>query len=113
MSKYKFKITVIGDGFVGKTSLISKFTQGNFQEDYIQTIGAQFSEYVKDLVGKSTYMDQTSGAINYSINNLVSRSIKIRRKYKELESTILRINNYITVYTNLQADLSTLTSRLT
>ena len=51
MSKYKFKITVIGDGFVGKTSLISKFTQGNFQEDYIQTIGAQFSEYVKDIEG--------------------------------------------------------------
>jgi small GTP-binding protein len=46
MSKFKFKITVIGDGFVGKTSLISKFTQGNFQEEYIKTIGAQFSEYI-------------------------------------------------------------------
>jgi len=51
MSKFKFKITVIGDGFVGKTSLIRKFTQGNFQEDYIQTIGAQFSEYTEDIEG--------------------------------------------------------------
>ncbi len=51
MNKFKFKITVIGDGFVGKTSLISKFTQGNFQEDYIQTIGAQFSEYIEEMEG--------------------------------------------------------------
>ncbi len=48
MSKFKFKITVIGDGFVGKTSLIRKFTQGSFQEEYIKTIGAQFSEYIED-----------------------------------------------------------------
>ena len=51
MSKFKFKITVIGDGFVGKTSLIRKFTQGDFQEDYIKTIGAQFSEYNEELEG--------------------------------------------------------------
>ncbi len=40
-----FKIAVIGDGAVGKTSLIKRFTQGSFQNDYIQTIGAQFSVY--------------------------------------------------------------------
>ncbi len=51
MSKFKIKITVIGDGFVGKTSLISKFTQGNFQEEYIKTIGAQFSEYIVEREG--------------------------------------------------------------
>ncbi len=41
--KYVFKITIIGDGAVGKTTLIKKYTQGEFQEDYISTIGAQFS----------------------------------------------------------------------
>jgi small GTP-binding protein len=51
MSKFKHKITVIGDGFVGKTSLISKFTQGGFQEEYIKTIGAQFSEYIVERNG--------------------------------------------------------------
>jgi len=49
--RFTFKITVIGDGTVGKTSLISKFTQGNFQEDYIQTIGAQWSKYEEELNG--------------------------------------------------------------
>jgi Ras-related protein Rab-23 len=45
--KYKFKITVIGDGMVGKTSLIKKFTKGSFGQDYIKTIGAQFSVFDK------------------------------------------------------------------
>ncbi len=51
MNKFKFKITVIGDGFVGKTSLIKKFTQGSFQKEYIKTIGAQFSKYEEEIEG--------------------------------------------------------------
>ncbi len=41
--KYKFKIVFIGDGYVGKTSLIRRFTQKSFEKQYIKTIGAQFS----------------------------------------------------------------------
>ena len=47
--KFRFKITVIGDGRVGKTSLIKKFTQGSFKKDYVKTIGAQFSVYDKEM----------------------------------------------------------------
>jgi len=46
--KEKVKVTVIGDGGVGKTSLIQRFTQGTFQKDYIKTIGAQISNYKVD-----------------------------------------------------------------
>ncbi|MFX1592563.1 MAG: Rab family GTPase [Promethearchaeota archaeon] len=49
--KLRFKITVIGDGRVGKTSLIKKFTLGTFETDYVETIGAQFSKYDKDIKG--------------------------------------------------------------
>jgi len=49
--KFGFKITIIGDGSVGKTSLIEKFTQGSFQKEYIKTIGAQFSEYDAEISG--------------------------------------------------------------
>ncbi|MFX0105178.1 MAG: Rab family GTPase [Candidatus Hodarchaeota archaeon] len=48
-SKFTFKVTVVGDGKVGKTSLIRKFTQGSFQKEYIKTIGAQFSVYDKEI----------------------------------------------------------------
>ena len=50
-NKFTFKITVIGDGAVGKTSLITKFTQSRFQTEYIRTIGAQFFKYDKEIDG--------------------------------------------------------------
>ncbi len=43
--EFVFKICVLGDGAVGKTSLIKKFTKGTFEMDYIKTIGAQFSRF--------------------------------------------------------------------
>jgi small GTP-binding protein len=46
-SDYIFKITVIGNGGVGKTSLIRRFTQGSFNKEYIKTLGAQFSRFEK------------------------------------------------------------------
>ncbi|GAH43367.1 unnamed protein product, partial [marine sediment metagenome] len=49
--KFRFKITVIGDGAVGKTSLIQKFTNDNFKEEYIKTIGAQFSIFDRKIDG--------------------------------------------------------------
>jgi small GTP-binding protein len=52
--KYRFKITVIGDGQVGKTSLIKKFTQGSFVKDYVKTLGAQFSKFDKEINGDET-----------------------------------------------------------
>ncbi|TXT66962.1 MAG: Small GTP-binding domain protein [Promethearchaeota archaeon] len=50
---YVFKITVIGDPAVGKTSLIKKYTQGSFQKDYIKTLGAQFSKYDEEIDGEN------------------------------------------------------------
>ena len=46
---YRFKIVVVGDGAVGKTSLIKKFTKGTFERDYVKTIGAQFSKFNKKI----------------------------------------------------------------
>ncbi len=48
---YIFKIVVIGNGRVGKTSLINMFTQSSFEKEYIKTIGAQLSSYLKEIDG--------------------------------------------------------------
>ncbi|MFX0076032.1 MAG: Rab family GTPase [Candidatus Hermodarchaeota archaeon] len=49
--EYKFKITVVGDPAVGKTTLVKKYTTGSFQKDYISTLGAQFSNYEEKIEG--------------------------------------------------------------
>lgn len=38
----QYKVIVVGDGAVGKTSLINRFTQGGFAQSYKQTIGVDF-----------------------------------------------------------------------
>jgi len=49
--KFRFKIAVMGDSQVGKTSLMKKFTQGSFDEDYRKFRGAQFSKFEKEIDG--------------------------------------------------------------
>lgn len=49
---YGFKVVIIGDGAVGKTSLIKKYTQGSFQKEYIATLGTQFSKYEEEVDGE-------------------------------------------------------------
>ncbi len=44
---YIFKVPVVGDGAVGKTSLIVRFTEGTFSETYKMTIGTSFA--VKEI----------------------------------------------------------------
>ena len=38
--EFVFKITILGDAAVGKTSLINQFIEGSFQDDYKPTLGA-------------------------------------------------------------------------
>ncbi|MFX0169582.1 MAG: GTP-binding protein [Candidatus Hodarchaeota archaeon] len=51
MSKptYIFKCPVAGDGAVGKTSLIVRYTQGTFTDTYKMTIGTSFAVKTVDL----------------------------------------------------------------
>ncbi|MFX0018566.1 MAG: Rab family GTPase [Promethearchaeota archaeon] len=51
MAEIKFKIVVVGDAAVGKTSLIRKYTKGAFEEDYIATLGAQFTQHEELIDG--------------------------------------------------------------
>eukprot|EP01107_Rhizomastix_libera_P003009 TRINITY_DN1528_c0_g1_i1.p1 TRINITY_DN1528_c0_g1~~TRINITY_DN1528_c0_g1_i1.p1 ORF type:complete len:200 (-),score=52.74 TRINITY_DN1528_c0_g1_i1:155-754(-) len=38
------KIAMVGDSQIGKTSLMVKYVEGSFDEDYIQTLGVNFME---------------------------------------------------------------------
>jgi small GTP-binding protein len=45
--QYVLKVCVVGDGAVGKTSLIIRYTEGHFRESYLMTVGTSFA--VKEL----------------------------------------------------------------
>ncbi|GAB4306451.1 MAG: Rab family GTPase [Promethearchaeota archaeon] len=45
----KYKVLVVGDPMVGKTSLIRKYTEDKFQEDYIPTIGVNLCKHTLRL----------------------------------------------------------------
>lgn len=50
--KLAFKVCVFGDGGVGKTTLIRRFSTGVFEEDLKMTIGADFSVKNVKVEGK-------------------------------------------------------------
>ncbi len=43
---YKFKIIIVGDAGVGKTSLILRYTNNAFRRNYVPTLGVQVSDKV-------------------------------------------------------------------
>lgn len=51
--KVAFKLCIFGDGGVGKTTLIRRFSNGVFEENILMTIGADFSVKNIDLGGRT------------------------------------------------------------
>ena len=47
-----FKLLLIGDSGVGKTCLIIRFAEDNFNNTYISTIGIDFKIHTVDIEGK-------------------------------------------------------------
>lgn len=77
--KLKFKICVLGDPSVGKTSLIHHFTEGFFRESYLATIGVGF-------LTKTLEVDRPDGRkskVTLQIWDVGGQSIfsRIRTKY--------------------------------
>ena len=44
-----YKICVVGDGGVGKTSMVLRYTEDTFKENYLMTIGSNFATKAIDL----------------------------------------------------------------
>lgn len=49
---YLFKIILVGDRAVGKSSIIERFTTGKFQEEYKFNIGVDFTLQTLQIDGK-------------------------------------------------------------
>ncbi len=51
---YFLKISLLGDGAVGKTSLRERFMGRGFRSEHMMTIGADFASYEKQISGYKT-----------------------------------------------------------
>jgi len=45
------KIAMLGDSQAGKTALMSKYVEGTYDDDYLQTLGVNFMDKIIDLQG--------------------------------------------------------------
>ena len=66
--QFTYKVVIVGDAAVGKTSLILKYTKGTFNEEYIMTLGAQLSKFQDVVEGnevKLVFWD-IAGQTNFS-----------------------------------------------
>jgi small GTP-binding protein len=106
--EYKFKITVIGDPAVGKTTLVKKYTTGSFQKDYISTLGAQFSNYeeiiegkqiklfIWDIAGQETFEIMRRKFYNGSSGAIIvfSHAPEELKSYSSIEKWLKELNKY-------------------
>jgi len=119
--EYVFKITLLGDAAVGKTSLINQFVENTFQEDYKPTLGANIIRkdvileelnakvrlIVWDLAGqekynvvRSLYYQGCVGALLVydvtrivTFENIVSKWLNDFKKYVKREGIYLLLGN--------------------
>ncbi len=119
---YQFKVIVIGDPMVGKTSLILRFTENAFRRTYISTLGVQVSNrlvrvedyiiqlVIWDIAGQSKFeimrtafyqgakgvilvFDLTNPASFHSINNWYNDIIKFGEFKQKLVGFVLGNKN--------------------
>jgi Ras-related protein Rab-1A len=76
--KYTAKLILTGDFKVGKTSLIRRFTENNFLDSYISTIGVEISK-------KSIVMDQDTyiSFVLWDIGGQISQMAPYRKRFYE------------------------------
>ncbi|MFO7991435.1 MAG: Rab family GTPase [Thermoplasmata archaeon] len=66
MDEYKRKVVLLGDGAVGKTSLVRRYVEQKFSDEYITTIGANFKK-------KTLTYDEEDVKLNLLIGDLLGQ----------------------------------------
>ncbi len=84
--KYTFKIAIVGDFAVGKTSLISKFVQKKFSREYKPTLGADIT-----LKNEIINVNDNDYYVNFQFWDIAGQSKwkTLRRRYLTGSSAIV------------------------
>jgi len=110
IKEFVFKIVVLGDAAVGKTSLINQYIEHSFQEDYKPTLGAniirkdmhmeKINAHVRlimwDLAGQEKYNVIRSMYFQGCVGALLVYDITRRATFETINSKWLRdFNKYV------------------
>jgi small GTP-binding protein len=99
-SDFKFKICLLGETAVGKTSLVYRFIENKFREDYRSTLGVNIlqkhleifdnsvSSYIWDLGGQENYRMLRKVYLEGSEGALVIFDLTNRESFEKLGSWI-------------------------
>ena len=74
MKEFVFKIVILGDAAVGKTSLINQFVERSFKEDYKPTLGA-------NIIRKDVLMEEINARVR-----LIMWDLAGQEKYNVIRS---------------------------
>ena len=110
IKEYVFKITILGQSAVGKTSLINQFVEGSFQEDYKPTLGANIIRkdvnieevnakvrlIMWDLAGQEKYNVIRSMYFQGCVGSLLVYDVTRHDSFSAIESKWLKdFKNYV------------------
>lgn len=78
LDKWIFKLILIGDSFVGKTSLINQYVEKSFEEDYKPTLGVS-------IIKTSVILDQIKSKVSLILWDMAAQEKyqKYRKFYYE------------------------------
>src|SRR5256885_13827134 len=97
MQRIKTKVCLVGEAAVGKTSLIRRFVQDDFEDRYITTLGAKVSKReivfdmpdrkqiqmditIWDIMGEKGFRDLLKDAYFYGANGILAVADLTRRR---------------------------------
>lgn len=120
---YSLKLALVGDMAIGKTCLMMRFIEDNYDKDYNVTIGVEFGtktikiedKLIKlqlwDTAGQEKFKSITRSYYRYSAGLLLCYDISNRSSFENLVEWIIDINKTIdhdvdVILVGLKADLT-------
>ncbi|MCF2141704.1 MAG: GTP-binding protein [Candidatus Lokiarchaeota archaeon] len=106
--EYIFKVSVLGNGGVGKTSMVLQYTENKFKANYLMTIGSNFAikmlRYdentvcrlqIWDLAGQSSFAFVRPGFYQGSFATIYVFDITDRESFIDIENWVKEADQYV------------------
>ncbi|XP_059805211.1 ras-related protein Rab-39B-like [Hypanus sabinus] len=106
--QYQFRIILLGDSTVGKSSLLKRFTDGTFSEVQDPTVGVDFYARVLevepgcriklqlwDTAGQERFRSITRSYYRNSVGGLLMFDVTNRRSYENIKEWLKEVNSHV------------------